>query len=104
MSKNLGICKYSWQKLSNNCTNKLTRYVLQRKAIATSLQLREANDSFGKGFHMLKPHVLNHLLTGWSPRKSLQLRPKFHSHILQNNFDFRKSATFKGLKSSPRLY
>ena len=38
------------------------------------------------------------------PSKSLQLRPKFHSLFLQNSFDFQKSAIFKGLKSSPRMY
>ena len=32
-----------------------------------------ANDSFGKGFHELKDHVLNRLMTGRCPRKSLQL-------------------------------
>ena len=47
-----------------------------RKVIAASLQLCETNDSFGKGFHMLKAHMLqahmlNCLMTGWSPRKSL---------------------------------
>ena len=61
-------------------------------------------DSFGKGFRVLKDHVLNRLMTGRCPRKSLQLRPKFHSLFLQNNFDFQKSVTFKGLKSSPRMY
>ena len=55
-----------------------------------------ANDSFGKGFHVLKDHVLNRLMTGRCPRTSLQLRPKFHSLFLQNCFDFQKSATFKG--------
>ena len=58
-----------------------------------------ANDSFRKGFH-----VLNHLMTGRCPRKSLKLRPKFHSFFLQNSFNFQKSATFEGLKSSPRMY
>ena len=52
----------------------------------------------------LKDHVLNRLLTGRCPRKSLQLRPKFHSLFLQNSFDFQMSATFKGLKSAPRMY
>ena len=46
-------------------TNKLTHYFPERKAIAESLQLREADDSFGKGFH-----VLNCLMTGRCPRKS----------------------------------
>ena len=64
-----------------------------------------ANDSFGKGFHVLKDHVQNRLMTGRCPRTALQLRPKFHSLFLQNSFDFQKSATFKGLlKSSPRMY
>ena len=66
--------------------------------------MQEANDSFGKGFHELKDQVLNRLMTGQSPHKSLQLRPKFHSLFLQNSFDFQESATFKGLKSSPRMY
>ena len=73
--------------------NKLPHYLPERKAIAASLQLHEANDSFGKGFHALKDHVLNRLMTGRRPRKSLQLRPKFHSLFLKNSFDFRKSAT-----------
>ena len=38
------------------------------------------NDSFGKGFHMLY-----RLMTGQCPRKSLQLRLKFHSLFLQNS-------------------
>ena len=47
-----------------------------------------ANDSFGKGFDVLKDHVLNRLMTGRCPSKSLQLRPKFHSLFLQqNSFD-----------------
>ena len=46
---------------------------------------------------MLKDHVINRLMTGWCPRKSLQLRPKFHSLFLQNSFDFQKSATLKDL-------
>ena len=53
---------------------------------------------------MLKDHMLNCLMTGRCPRTSLQLRPKFHSLFLQNSFDFQKSATFKALKSSPRMY
>ena len=63
-----------------------------------------ANDSFGKGFDVLKDHVLNPLMTGRCPCISLQLRPKFLSHFLQNSFDFQKSATFKALKLSPRMY
>ena len=62
-----------------------------------------ANDSFGKGFRVLKYHVLNCLMTGWCPHTSLQLWPKFHSLFLQKSFDFQKSAIFKGLKSSPRM-
>ena len=88
-----------WIDLITVHTNKLlTRYFPERKAIAASLQPREVNHSFGKGFH-----VLNHLMTGRCPRKSLQLRPKFHSLFLQNSFVL-KNATFYGLKSSPRLY
>ena len=63
-----------------------------------------ANDSFGKRFNVLKDHVLNRLMTGRCPRTSLQLRPKFHSLFLQNSLDFQKSATFKALKLSPRMY
>ena len=63
-----------------------------------------ANVSFGKGFHVLIDHVLNRLMTGRCLRTSLQLQPKFQSLFLQNSFDFQKSATFKGLKSSPRMY
>ena len=63
-----------------------------------------ANDSFGKGFHVLKDHVLNRLMTGRCPHTSLQLRPKFNSLFLQNSLDFQKSATFKALKSWPRMY
>ena len=62
------------------------------------------NDSFGKGFHVLKHHVLNLLMSGRCPRTALQLQLKFHSLFLQNSFDFQKSATFKALKSSPRMY
>ena len=51
-----------------------------------------ANDSFGIGFHELKDHVLNRLMTGRCPHKSLQLRAKFHSPFLQNSFYFQKSA------------
>ena len=53
-----------------------------------------ANYSFGKGFHVLKDHVLNRLMSGRCPRTSLQLPPKFHSLFLQNSFDFQKSATY----------
>ena len=46
--------------------NKLTYYLLERKAVCKPATLREgkkpmqeqrAIDSFGKGFHMLKDHV-----------------------------------------------
>ena len=37
---------------------------------------------------MLKDHVLNRLMTGQCLRKSLQVRPKFHSLFLHNSFDF----------------
>ena len=48
--------------------------------------------AFGKGLHELKDHVINRLMTGRCPRKSLQLRPKFHSLFLHNSFDLKKSA------------
>ena len=64
----------------------------------------QKNDSFGKGFDVLKDHVQNRLMTGRCPSKSLQLRPKFHSLFLQNSFDLKKSTTFKTLKSSTRMY
>ena len=71
----------------NNCTNKVTHYLRERKAIAASLQLHEVNDNFGKGFqalkaHVLKAHVLNCLMRR-CPHKSLQLQPKFHSLLKQ---------------------
>ena len=55
--------------------NKLTYYLLERIAVAASLQLRigksrnNANDSFDKGFCVLKDHVLNCLKTGRCPSK-----------------------------------
>ena len=89
--------------------NKLTYYLLERKAVCKPATTRRedrnnANDSFGKGFDVLKDHVLNRLMTGRCPRIVLQLRPKFHSLFLQNSLDCQKSATFKALKSSPRTY
>ena len=76
---------------------------------SANLQLHEgrnqrrnnANDCFGKGFHKLKDHVLNLLMTGRCPRTSLQLRPKIP---LAFSLDFQKSATFTALKSSPRMF
>ena len=73
-----------------------------RKGNAASLQLCEVNDSFGIGFHaliahVLKAHVVNHLMTGQCLRKSLQLRPKFHSLFLLNSFDFQKMLRLKDL-------
>ena len=95
----------------NDFNNKLTYYLLKKQSLQACnyakgrIQRRNnANDSFGKGFHELKDHVLNRLMTGRCPHKSLQLRLKFHSLFLQNSFDFQKSATFKGLKSLPRMY
>ena len=87
--------------LAEMINNKLTYYgkesSLQPCNYAKGRNQRgnNANDSFGKGFHMLKDHVLNRLMTGHCPRTSLQLRPKFHSLFFQNSFDFQKSATFK---------
>ena len=82
-------------------SNKLTYYLLERKAVSKpatidiTTQREETNagtknDSLGKGFEVLKDHVLNRLMTGHCPSKSLQLRPKFHSLFLQNSFDFQK--------------
>ena len=82
----------------DNCSNKLTRYLPERKEIAANLHLREVNDSFGKGFHALKAHVLNCSMTGLCPHKSLQLWPKFHLLFSTNSFNLKKCATFKGLK------
>ena len=99
---------------------KLTYCLLKRKAVckpattrSASLQLRglqacnyakginqhknNTNDSFGKGFHVLKDHVLNRLVTGRCPCTSLQLWPKFHSLFLQNSFDFQKVLHLKDL-------
>ena len=48
---------------------------MERISVAASLQLRigksrnNANDSFGKGFLVLKDHVLNRLMTGRCPSK-----------------------------------
>ena len=93
----------------------ITYHLLERKAVCkpatTDITTRReetnagtnANDSFGKGFDMLKDHVPNRLMTGCCQSKSLQLRPEFHSLFLQISFDF-QSATFKTLKSSPRMY
>ena len=36
-----------------------------------NLRRNNANDSFGKGFHVLKDHMLNRLMTGRCPRTSL---------------------------------
>ena len=87
---------YAYVQLFNN---KLTYYLLERKAVGKpatidiTTQREETsagtqNDSFGKGFDVLKDHVLNRLMTGRCPSKSLQLLPKFHSLFLQNSFDF----------------
>ena len=54
----------------NDLKYKLAYYLLERIAVTASLQLRigksrnNANDSFGKGFRVLKDHVLNRLMTG----------------------------------------
>ena len=70
--------RYNYVKGTNKCRN-------------------NANDSFGTGFDVLKDHVLNHLMTGHCPSKSLQLRPKFHSLFLQNSSDFQTSVILKHL-------
>ena len=86
MSKNLCICKYAWQI---SCTNKLTHYLRKGKQSLQACKYakgrnhcKNANDSFGKGFHTLKTHVLNGLMTG---RCQSKIRPKFHSLFLQNS-------------------
>ena len=55
------------------------------------------NDSFGIAFHELKDHMLNCLMIGRCPLKSLQLQPKFHSLFLRNSFDFQKVLHLKDL-------
>ena len=62
---------------------KLTYSLLKREAVGKSATIdittrrREEtnagtiNDSFGKGFDVLKDHVLNRLMTGRCPSKSL---------------------------------
>ena len=82
----------------NNCTNK--KLTICRKG-GQSLQAcnyvkgrnhcRNMNDSFGNGFHMLKDHLLNPLMTGQCLHKS------FHSHFLQNSFEFQKVLHLKDL-------
>ena len=70
-----------------------------------TLYFRMNADSFGKGFHaliahVLKAHVLNHLMTG--RRCPPVLRPnKFHSLFLQNSFDFQKVLHLKDLNFNP---
>ena len=46
------------------CTNKRTHYLPEKESNHSKLATtREANDSFGTGFHTLKAHVLKaHLL------------------------------------------
>ena len=56
-----------------------------------------ANDSFGKGFDILKVHVLNSLMTGRRPRIALQLRPKFHSLFSKIASIFKKVLHLKHL-------
>ena len=46
---------------------------------------------------MLKDHVLNRLMTGRCPSKSLQLRPKFHSLFLKIASIFKKVLHLKHL-------
>ena len=73
----------------------------------TPLALRvRGNDSFGKGFDVLKDHVLNRLMTGCCPPyitavNTAEVPLAFSPKQLQFS---KKSATFKTLKSSPRMY
>ena len=105
-SKIVSICQYACR--NDLMTNKLTICWKGKQSLQYAKGRNQCrnnvNDSFRKGFHELKYHVLNRLMTGRWPRKSLQLWPKFHSLFLQKSFDFQKSATLKGLKSSPRMY
>ena len=57
------------------CTNKLTHYLPEREQLLQACNYakgrnhcRNANDSFGKGFHKLKDYLLNCLMTGQCPR------------------------------------
>ena len=59
----------------NDLIHKLTYYLLERKAVAA----KETN---------ARTTRMTDLVKG----SSLQLRQKFHSHFLQNSFDFQKSA------------
>ena len=90
------------------CINKLTYYLLERKAVSKPATIdittrREEtnagtkNDSFGKGFDVLKDHVLHRLMTGRCPSKSLQLRPKFHSLFSKIASIFKKVLHLKHL-------
>ena len=54
--------------------NKLTYYLLERKAVCKPATTRReenqcrnnANDSFGKGFDVLKDHMLNRKFNDWA--------------------------------------
>ena len=64
------ICSYPAVRVKKNCI-----CLLERIAVTASLQLRigksrnNANDSFGKGFRVLKDHVLHRLMPGRCPSK-----------------------------------
>ena len=85
--------------------NKLTYYLLERKAVCKPATTRREETNAGttqmtalvKGSDVLKDHLLNRLMTGRCPHTSLQLRPKFHSLSLQNSFDFQKVLHLKHL-------
>ena len=94
-SKMLCICQYAWKKWFNNkptyylkavCKPATTRREETIAILPSVVYLwrnqrrNNANDSFGKGFHMLKDHVLNRLMTGRCPSKSLLLKRR----LLQN--------------------
>ena len=53
-----------------------------------------ANDSFGKGFHELKDHVLNRLMTGRCRLNHCSYGRSSTRFFSKISFDFQKSATF----------
>ena len=81
----------------NDLVTALTHYYCGRRAIAARGKKQNASDSFGIGFHVLKDHVLNCLMTRRCPHKSLQLRPKFHSFFSKIASIFKKVLHLKDL-------
>ena len=93
--------------------NKLTYYFLERKAVCKPATINittrreettastNANDRLGKGFDVLKDHVLNRLMTRVNHSSYGRSSTRFFSKIASI---LKKSATFKTLKSSLRMY